>query len=207
MLLPGGGRWIAGLAAVALVSCSTYPLPRTVPPGQIRHGVVLHYIPAAYSVRLGVVERVDVGISSPAPTGIDIKWNPIRGATDIAINPGYQVVPPLTLGCAARVGGTCDTLPFVNTFRLPVLWGLNLHKRVSLVGEIGPVLVASEGNIGFLYQAAVGANMRTGRFALQPMIQASYDPAGAIPSDLEVPKFWVIVGASVTWGHGPVLEY
>jgi hypothetical protein len=78
-------------------------------------------------VRLGLVNRVDVGarVSDLTGVGADLKYNFVRGRFDMAIDPAVQ-------GIYYDVGG--HTQPAgVAQFHLPLLLGLNFDEDTTLV--------------------------------------------------------------------------
>jgi hypothetical protein len=202
----GRGWLVVGILALG---CSNYSPPRTVPAGRIRQGLIVSYLLPSYTMRVGLGERVDFGFRVPFPPGVDVKVNPIRGEFDLALNPGYQYFVPLYGGCAARDPPICNFPPGVHLLRLPVQWGVNEDPDVSLIGEVGPVLVAaSDRDAGVLYQAAIGGTTRWRRLQVNPMVQLSFDPSRTLPHYYSSGWQWLLIfGASVTWGVGYKQEY
>src|SRR5688572_21795548 len=90
------------LAAPALVGCTspnTYATARTLAPGDVTHtvaveGIAYHGSPGTgalpllptYVLRVGVIERVDVGVrvGNMTELGADVKVNFLRGPLDLA---------------------------------------------------------------------------------------------------------------------------
>jgi hypothetical protein len=108
-----GALTALGIASLGLLGCpnaNSYGTPRTIAPGTTQHTVALEAVHLAgnvsdterekitlptlpsYQIRLGVAERVDVGIRVPnmSTLGADMKWNFVRGDVDVAIQPGVQ---------------------------------------------------------------------------------------------------------------------
>ncbi len=188
----------AALVAVAasLAGCpspNVYGTARTLPAGQMQHTAAIEFIgvkpstgeglflPTAptYQLRLGVTDRVDMGfrLGNLSTLGFDTKINLVRGAFDLAIDPGLQ-------GMYLAVGSSGGGLVY---FNLPVILGFNLSQSFSIIATPGIAYAlgfgysstSSEYNSdGFAARLGLGANIRVSRsFALQPEVTALYFPA------------------------------
>lgn len=194
-------------ASLLLTGCpnpNIYGTPRTVKPGKVSHTVSAEYIgwvfelrePAydefgeptgeytstttsgglpllpTYGLRLGVAEQVDVGfrLSSFTSLGTDVKYNFVRSdIVDLAIDPGLQWM---------------NSNFNVFHIHVPLLVGLNLSERVTLVGTPGIMYGISthdsEDSVseafrqllsadGLYARAGLGLNVRiTPHFAIHP---------------------------------------
>lgn len=127
-----------------LVGCASpnlYATPRTTPAGGFSHTVAAEgavvgsrdwKIPPGvpmfptYQLRYGLGDELDVGlrVANALTFGVDLKWNPIRGAFDLAVAPGLQTSP------------AGDDGPWVRG-RLPLILGENVSDSVSLVQMAG----------------------------------------------------------------------
>lgn len=205
----GSLKQVGLVVCILALGCSTYSPPRTVPAGQLRHGLILNYLMPSYTSRLGVTERVDVGLQVPYPLGLNVKANPIRGKFDLAMNPGYQYFIGFSHTCTAEAPPSCSGPPGMHAFRLPVQWGVNHDQQLSLVGELGPVFVdATDGEPGLLYQAAIGGITRGQRVDVTPLFQVLFDPSHSLPEAYANGWTWMaIFGASITWSIGSKREY
>jgi hypothetical protein len=186
----------AALALTAIAGCPSpnlYGTARTIPVGQIQHtaavetiGVVPRtgngiFVPTAptYQLRLGVADRVDLGfrLGNLSTVGFDAKINLVRGAFDLAIDPGLQ-------GMYLAIGDAGGSLVY---FNLPVVLGFNLSQNFSLIATPGIAYVLGIGysatssdynSDGFAGRLGLGANIRVSHsFAIQPEVTALYFPA------------------------------
>jgi hypothetical protein len=171
--------------------------------------LVMNYLLPSYSLRFGVTERVDVGMQVPLPAGLNFKVNPIRGDFDLAVNPGYQFFLPFPQNCAPSSPPQCSGPPGMHAFRLPVQWGVNHSQNLSLIGELGPVLVDSpDHEPRVMYQAGIGGVGRLRRQAVVPLFQVMFDPAHSIPEEYANGWTWfAVLGLSVTWSTGSKRAY
>lgn len=181
-----------------------YTTPRTVPPGQVvqiasieaydfRTGDSSLLVPSApsYQLRLGVVERVDVGfrLSNFSGLGLDLKYNFHQSELfDVALDPSVQ-----RLGIVALVfwgdAELRDEPPAdAFAFDLPLLAGINLKPELSLVLRAGFLYITdardSEEDYDWLpddspwrlVHAGAGLDVRlTPRFAVHPAVSMLVD--------------------------------
>lgn len=129
---------VLGMFQWGCPSPNTYATPRTVEPGEVAHSTALEVVdfteeggggggivnPLVYTMRVGVADRVDLGLrlSAMLSAGADVKWNPIRGPVDVALNPGFQLVP-----------GHSNESPTSGYVHVPLLVGLNFSRSSSLI--------------------------------------------------------------------------
>ena len=143
-------RAVAFLVAPVLAGCTspnTYATARTLAPGDVTHTVaaegigfhgsqgtgVLPVFPT-YALRVGVVDRLDVGarVGNLTSIGGDIKWNFLRGPLDMAIAGGAEAFLEWRYEPDAirRTGSRAY-------FHLPLILSYNFSKTLSLVGTPG----------------------------------------------------------------------
>lgn len=195
-------RFVLVLAAIVLSACHAnyYSTPRTVPKGKTAHIVAVHAEPwpfMVYEGRVGLADRVDVGLhASLYFNKLDLKYNFLRTKYfDMAINPGVSF----------------GLEPITEQFRwkgwLPLMLGLNLGPRVTLMAQGGPVLMqysAPHANdLSPTIMGAVGGGVQirvTELFYIQPEFSINYmkySPAGTF--------FWPNFG--IGFGFGPQPRY
>lgn len=148
------------LAVVVLNGCvspNTYSTPRTVEAGKVVLTAAaefsdvttdssakdpddyeyMPYLPTVI-VRLGVADATDVGLAEKNFTsfGLDVKHTFVRGRFDLAIDPALQLFGYPT-------DRNNEDIYFVSG-HLPLLFGLNISRRFSVVGAVGATLTASD---------------------------------------------------------------
>jgi hypothetical protein len=169
----GPGLRIGFLAAssLALLGCpnpNTYTTPRTIGSGHFQASVAVEaegaYTPAAPSLdvpssesktepmaptctfRLGLGDAWEIGarIGNMSSAGGDLKWNFLRSRRiDLALDPAFQV----SLIRPTNDSGSPTTFSF---YHLPLLVGVNLSRRASLVFTPGVTWgFASGGSVRF----------------------------------------------------------
>jgi hypothetical protein len=81
-----------------------------------------------HQVRVGLAERVDLGVTAGPMFGADLKLNFLRTKrVDMAVDPGFEVGPALML-----IGGEYTRNgPYIQG-KLPLLLGFNLMKELSI---------------------------------------------------------------------------
>ncbi len=189
------------LAVTGCPNPNTYGTPRTIPSGKNQHIIALEGIGVrakaprtdasgavetgtdseglpllpSYQYRRGVSDRVDLGVrvTNVSGLGADVKWNFLRGALDLAVDPGFHwVYVPVRDGFN------------VLYLHAPILAGVNVTDSVTLVLSPGVVCAAfasssKDGasrsaivtNRGVLARLGVGLNVRLGRLlAIMPEI-------------------------------------
>jgi hypothetical protein len=96
-------------------------------------------VPPTFQMRLGVADQVDLGfkVNNLASLGFDAKYNFLKGAVDIALDPGIQWYR-LSFESASASGTTSED---INVFYLhgPLLIDFNFNEIVSLVLSPGVV--------------------------------------------------------------------
>lgn len=189
------------LATAAMLSgCpnpNIYGSARTIQPGQLQHtlaaeglavvgssGAASPTLPT-YMLRIGLGEQVDLGLrlANLTSLGADVKWNFIRGSTDLALDPGFTG----TYVSASASSGSSSSSASVGLFylNLPLLVGFNLSENFTLLLSpgIGAAVATgtatsssddgvrfSGGSYGYA-RLGVGANFRlSSSFAIQPEI-------------------------------------
>jgi hypothetical protein len=150
---------VASLGALAVL-CSgcpdpnIYATPRTTPVGKVSHLLALQAaryrfdntkqvggatddattpLPPTYQLRIGVVERVDIGVrvGHASSVGVDVKWNFVKtDAFDMAVAPGIQAW--YYDSCSADGGSHGQVYG-----NLPLLFGINASDWVSIVPTAG----------------------------------------------------------------------
>jgi hypothetical protein len=204
-------RWnvlgpIVGLGLILnLTGCpnpNTYGTPRTTPPGRVSHSIAVEAIGAhggggsidlptgpTYTLRVGATDNFDVGfrVANMSTLGADAKFNFLKGAFDIAIDPGVQAFY-YSVGTSSSDGTSAKTSLSGAYLHLPLLFGANLSESVTLVPTIGIMYgiasssstvsspdenesVKASGNTGLIGRLGLGANFRLGQsFAMQPEV-------------------------------------
>lgn len=199
-------RWTRPLVGLALVgalttgcpSPSIYGTARTVPRGTIQHTLAAEVIGAGrsgdtlvfptlptYQMRIGVADNVDLGLRLGNLTmpGVDAKINFVRGAFDLAIDPGIQ-------GMFIATSDEGVGFMYIN---LPVILGFNLSRTFSLIATPGAAYAVAFGSTsssssgsstsatayngsGFIPRLGIGANIRiSSSFSLQPELTGYYN--------------------------------
>ncbi|MFO0679874.1 MAG: hypothetical protein U0169_25345 [Polyangiaceae bacterium] len=221
---PRSTRFVVGLAMLAgLAGCpspGSYGTPRTVPRGRVAHTLAVEVVHAedvttknvpfartfpstpTYVLRAGLWDRGELGLrlAHLSSLGADLKWNFLRTYRfDMAIDPGAQIFVTPTSGNAAVTG-------YVH---VPLLFGINVSRRVSFVPTFGVTVSASSlkaggestfaaaTDTGALGRAGLGVNLRVRpTFALHPEVTVlrSFDATG---------RTFVLAGLGVSFGHLP----
>jgi hypothetical protein len=197
-------RWTRPLTGLALVgalttgcpSPSIYGTARTIPQGTIQHTLAAEVIGAGvsghtvvfptaptYQLRIGVADNVDLGLRLGNLTmpGLDVKINLLRGAFDLAIDPGIQ----------GMFIATSDEGVGFMYLNLPAVLGFNLSRNFSLIATPGFAYAVAFGSTtsstsstsattyngsGFIPRLGLGANIRVSNtFALQPEFTGYYN--------------------------------
>lgn len=189
----GSAYHAMGLATVLLsvVGCGVpraYDTPRTTPVGKLSHSVVVEvgdsffgrdkddhalvapdgYLPAYYSMRLGIFDRLDVSASlGTLLLAGEMKWNFLRSSlVDAAIAPRAQYYQPLSTS-AAGAG--------LVTLSLPALWGINISRRVSLI--LVPALIYADSHRPSEYNSTTD---------MQDPAEDEHGLVGALGSDINL---------------------
>jgi hypothetical protein len=207
------GCSMLGLFLSGCPNPNTYATARTTPPGKLSFTVAPEAlgwrseVPAVdesgnrsteeisgavpvtptFQMRLGVADEVDLGfrVNNLASLGFDAKYNFLKGAVDIALDPGIQWYR-LSFESSTASGTTSAD---VNVFYLhgPLLIDLNFHETVSLVLSPGVVygIASSDADFsggesdvtrvatsdGVFARFGVGIDFRlSARFALHPEV-------------------------------------
>jgi len=202
------GYLAATTALFATTGCpnpNTYGTPRTVPAGQVSHSIAAEAIGAhrdgvgvdlptlpTYTMRIGATEGLDIGlrVANLTTLGADVKWNFLKGSTfEMAVAPGAQVFY-YSLGSSSSSNGASATSSITGTYlHLPLLMGINVSQRVTLVPSVGIMYGAVNGsssattsdgssdsvkgsaNTGVIGRFGFGADFRLSpKFALHPEI-------------------------------------
>lgn len=135
--------------------------------------------PIALGLRTGLASRVDVGGRvGAASLGIDVKYNFLRShAFDMAAGLGAQAYwTPLIGGGTSYVPGA-PSWPWGRLMlTLPIVSGINLGERVTVVPIVGPACLTAFGGerTWITYaRAGLGLSLRpTERFAIHPEVNA-----------------------------------
>jgi hypothetical protein len=163
MKLDGRLRFVMSAAATLfLCGCpnpNTYTVPRTLDPGSVQvsiapevygvnfrgpavdqNGMTTTTRYSAYSptvpsvgVHIGIVDGFELGIRAPNldSLGVDGKVQLLRGGVDLAVQPGVQVASLLGIG--------------LFYLHMPVLIGVNLSEKVTLVASPGIAYALASG--------------------------------------------------------------
>jgi hypothetical protein len=199
-------QWTRPLACLALVAAVTtgcpspsiYGTARTIPRGTVQHTLAAEVIGAGvsghtlvfptaptYQLRIGVADNVDLGLRLGNLTmpGVDAKINLLRGAFDLAIDPGIQ-------GMFIATSDEGVGFMYIN---LPVVLGFNLSRNFSLIATPGAAYAVAFGSSsrsssgsstsattyngsGFIPRLGLGANIRiSNTFAIQPEFTGYYN--------------------------------
>jgi hypothetical protein len=128
---------VALLAVLGGCSANQYATPRTVPAGKVVHtaAVEVFGIPdddklpnLRYQLRVGLADRVDLGVTAGPMVGADLKLNAVRTKrVDLAFDPGFEVGIMV-----AGSGDATDTFPPYIQGKFPLLLGFNLMKEASI---------------------------------------------------------------------------
>jgi hypothetical protein len=150
----GAGCLLAAVSSLGCTSPNTYATARTVAPGKFVHtvaaeGIGYHSVDGTggfpilptYALRVGVVDRIDVGarLGSLTEIGIDAKFNILRGRVDVAVAAGaesflewnYDSKETRRTGAAAYI-------------HVPVIVSYNVTQKLSLVGVPGLTYVVGK---------------------------------------------------------------
>jgi hypothetical protein len=194
-----------GLALSGCPNPNTYTTPRTIDPGKVQWQVAPEVIGANYNAaygstdangnptktnvssvwpmlptvgaRIGVAEGLEIGLRLPnqEPLAGDVKIRLLKGPFDVALDPGLQLY-------YASVNGNGFAVVYVHA---PVLLGINLSERVSLVLSPGLVyaqntasnttfptgVAGSSTAAGFMARLGVGFDFRVSRkLAIHPEV-------------------------------------
>lgn len=147
------------LAAAPLVAgCpnpNTYGTPRTLNPGKVQHTIALEGVGVlgapdpvpnfvlptlpTYQLRVGVADGFDIGVRAAqlSSLGADFKWNFLRSAVDLAIDPGFQV------GAISAGGNTVA----VFYGHMPLLVGFNVTDWFTIHLTPGLLFVAATSSV------------------------------------------------------------
>lgn len=197
--------FVIAIAAFGLSGCHSnlYATPRTVPAGKFTHTIAVavpayRAVPAPiYMVRVGVSDRIDIGLRGPGDLQLDIKANIVRSKYfDFAVNPigGYYTHPFLTVN-TIWAGG------------IPSIVGLNLSKQVTFMLQAGPMVATYDrvdGNHTRTHTTMIYPQMGGGfqfrvrdSITIQPEVSLSFLQADTPP--------WLCVG--IGFGFGPQPQY
>jgi len=203
-------RPLLTLAAFALTAChaNLYSTPRTVPKGKAVHIMAVHaepYPAMVYIARVGVADRVDAGLHATLYSNkVDVKVNFLRTKyLDMAVNPGVSF----------------GLEPIIDDYQwkgsLPLMIGLNVDPRVTMMVQGGPTLMRyqepDKGQDGTVFAngtvivtGAVGGAIQiraTDLFYIQPEFSINYfvyDPVYGT-------RYWPNIG--IGFGFGPQPRY
>lgn len=189
------------IAAFAQSGCHSnlYVTPRTVPTGKSTHTVALD-VPAyrpiptlLYMARIGLADRVDIGIRAGGDLKVDLKVNVLRSKyLDLAINPMGGLSSHTFISIE-------DSL--VWTFGVPFIVGLNLSSGATLMLQGGPMLQRYKGyyiNDGVMIHPVVGAGMQfrvSDWVSIQPEVSLNFLEFDAPP--------WPCIGIGLGFGPQP----
>jgi len=129
--------FVALSAALGGCSANQYATPRTVPAGEVLHTIAAEtvgdpgdeFLPnIRYRARIGLAERVDLGVTAGPMFGADVKVNFVRTKrVDLALAPGFELQPALMLVSREYSENT----PYIQG-KLPLLLGVNVMREVSI---------------------------------------------------------------------------
>lgn len=129
--------FLALLAVLGGCSANQYATPRTVPAGKVVHTIAAEgvgylvddTIPnLRYQLRVGLAERVDLGLTAGPMLGADLKLNFVRTKrVDLAVAPGAEFGPAMMLVSSEYTSNG----PYLHG-KLPLLLGFNLMKEMSI---------------------------------------------------------------------------
>jgi hypothetical protein len=209
------------LAALALSGCGTigaYTTPRTLAPGDVTGGAAIELRPILRSgswslipsfiaqVRVGVVERFDVGVhtNDADSFGLDAKlWLVKSPRFDLAVVGGFDTY--LVLGLFESGTST------VTRSHAGLIVGVNLTRKVSLTAWsamtrldwTGQPLGEIDGTGQWTGQGGFGVDIRvTPHFAMHPGVSLVY--WGTNTSD--APDWGVMYGVALTGGRLPEFD-
>jgi len=204
-------RHALAILALLLPGCPNplgYTTPRTVEPGKVvqiasleaydlRVGQSSLLVPSApsYQVRLGVVERVDVGLrlSNFSGLGVDLKLAFYQSeGLDLALDPAMQRLGVVALLFWGDPELRDDPPADAFSFDLPLLAGINLQPELSVVLRGGFLFVTEAGDAEERYDwlprdtpwrlvhAGAGVDFRLSpRFAVHPAFSVLVDVGNA----------------------------
>lgn len=190
------------------LSSGTFTTARTLPPLELSHtaGLGLYLYPGfedvkypvpavSYALRVGIADRLDLGVQATIPSGarIDFKYNPLRTRwLDASVAPAFSAVYFPTEGEAGdgKVALILD---------LPVIVAFNATGQFSVVLHGGPGYLYSPdaGGGGLVTRFGGGLRFRIGdTLALQPELTMVLDPYRRAVIDYSF-------GAGITFGARP----
>jgi hypothetical protein len=206
------------VAALALSGCGTigpYTTPRTLDPGDVSGGVAIELRPVPGNgsllvapsligqVRVGVVERFDIGIraNDVDSLGLDAKvWIVKSPVFDLAVTGGldaYLIPALLSGGTSSAVRGYAGPIAGLNLTRRVSLTGWYAITRLEWAGQPNGEL---DGEGEWTGQGGLGVDIRvTSHFAIHPGVSLVY--WGSNTSD--DPRWSVMYGVGLAGGRLP----
>ncbi|MFO0606083.1 MAG: hypothetical protein U0324_23115 [Polyangiales bacterium] len=127
----------AALGAAGCAAPNLYTSARTLPRGQTQWSVftetsstgTAHYPTLDVMFRVGLGARTELGLrGGGGPIGVDLKVGLLRGGLDLALVPAVHVSPFIVRGPQSVVVASY----------LPLLAGINLSRRVTLLAHVAP---------------------------------------------------------------------
>lgn len=193
------------LATFVLAGCHSnlYATPRTTPRGTSQHIVAIDmdvvpksqedfgidFTPPSlvYTARIGLTDRIDLGIQASGMLKMDLKINPVRTQYfDLAFAPTVA---------AGIFAGRMAVFPF-GVASLPVIVGLNAGEAMTLVIQGGPAVSNLPGSTVYPFVGS-GLQLRLGELVtVQPEMTFQFMGDG---------RTWACYGLG--FGFGPHASY
>lgn len=196
---------VLGVFVLSGCHSNLYSGPRTMPKGRFSHTVALDIptykpIPAPmYMVRVGIADRIDMGLHITQGLKLDLKANIVRTKRfDFSVNPMVGVD-------ASPFRSTLGTMTIVSA--LPGIIGVNFSPEVTFVMQAGPGLGAYRAgsyeapSTNVIIYPLLGAGFQfriSNSVLIQPEVGFTFLKAGAMP--------WPVVGVGLGFGAQPKYE-
>ncbi|MBX3233346.1 MAG: hypothetical protein KIT84_33665 [Labilithrix sp.] len=200
-------------------SPNTYATARTVAPGKFQHTFALeavgfHHqhsgtgalpILPTYAMRVGVVDRIDVGarIGSLTELGADLKVNFIRGRFDLAAAAGAEAFLEWNYDRAeTRRSGAAAY------FHFPLIASINVSKKLSLVATPGVTyVVGKQVSSDFARTQVFGGDTFAARIGFgidyRPEARRAIHPEVTVLQAVGTPGTMVVFGIGFNFGSVP----
>lgn len=166
------------------------------------------YLPSlpSYLFRYGLLDSVDIGLHlhNVSSLGFDIKWNPLRGVFDLAVDPAFQYFT-----IAGTTNEKQNIMGHVFYFHAPVLLGINPSEWFSIVLTPGISYGLKSGQLvgedtasttlGAMFRGGLGFQFRIWEnFAVHPEV--------SVLKSLEGPALSFSTGIGFHFGSIPGFE-
>lgn len=138
------------------------------------------YLPSlpSYLFRYGLLDNVDIGLHlhNVSSLGLDLKWNPVRGLFDLALDPAFQY-----FAIAGTTNQKENIVGHLFYFHAPILLGINPSEWFSIVLTPGVSYGLKAGSLagedtasttlGAMFRGGIGFQFRVwDNFAVHPEV-------------------------------------